>query len=145
VVCKHIYAARITVSRSVTESDGTTTTETVTVKTVKRKTYMQDWPNYNRAQVNKHRHFMRFLTHLCGTLPAPAPKPGRPRIAPSDSSFAAIPKVYSTMSARRFVGDLEEAKDKGAVYEFGIAPMLGCTNTPVHRGVIVQCRGYVYM
>lgn len=112
LVCKHIHAARITVSRSVIDSDGTTTTETLTVE---RKTYKQDWPNYNRAQVNEHRHFQSFLADICGTLPVPAPKPGRPAILPSDAAFCAVYKVYSTMSARRFMGDLDEAKDGGYV------------------------------
>lgn len=78
-------------------------------------TYKQDWPNYNRAQVNEHRHFQAFLADLCGTLPEPAPRRGQKPITPSDAAFCAVYKVYSTMSARRFMGDLDEAKDSGYV------------------------------
>ena len=48
-----------------------TAVPTVT-ETIKRKTYPQDWPNYNRAQVNEHRHFQTLLADLCSTLPVPA-------------------------------------------------------------------------
>jgi transposase/predicted nucleic acid-binding Zn finger protein len=115
VICKHIYAVRISVSRSVKESDGTTTTETLTVE---RKTYQQpDWPAYNRGQVNEHRHFQALLADLCRTLPVPEGKRGRgrPALSPADSAFCAIYKTYSTMSARRFMGDLDESASKGYV------------------------------
>jgi hypothetical protein len=65
--------------------------------------------------VNEHGQFMTLLADLCGTLPTPAPKPGRPPVPPCDAAFCATLKVYSTMSARRFMGDLEEAKDRGYI------------------------------
>lgn len=111
--CKHIHAAKITVSRSVKESDGTTTTTTLTVE---RKTYQQpDWSAYNRGQVNEHRHFMRLLADLCGSLPTPTPKPGKPPLSPNDAAFTSIFKTYSTMSSRRFTGDMDEALKHGYV------------------------------
>jgi hypothetical protein len=53
--------------------DGTeTVTQTVTVtEKVQRKTYHQDWVNYNRGQVNEHRLFYKLLADLCGTVPTP--------------------------------------------------------------------------
>ncbi|HEX4589498.1 MAG TPA: transposase [Gemmataceae bacterium] len=116
-VCKHLIAVQIVIQRELFEDGTETVTKTVTVtEKVERKTYPQDWPNYNRAQVNEHRLFGRFLADLCSTLPNPAPKGrGRPSVAPSDAAFCATMKVYSTMSARRFMGDLEECRDAGYI------------------------------
>lgn len=111
--CKHIFAVRFAVTKTERHADGSETTTTVTVE--KKTTYRQDWPNYNRAQVNEHRHFQAFLADICGTLPAPAPRRGQKPIHPADASFCAVYKVYSTMSARRFMGDLDEARDNGFV------------------------------
>jgi transposase len=114
--CKHIIAVEIVIQRELFPDGTETVTKTVTVtEKTERKTYRQDWPNYNRAQVNEHRHFQRFLADLCGTVPTPDPKPGRPPIPPGDAAFCATLKVYSTMSARRFMGDLEEAREAGYV------------------------------
>lgn len=113
--CKHIFAVRFTVTKTETNPDGSETVTTLTVEQVERKSYPQDWPNYNKAQVNEHRHFQAFLADLCDSLPAPAPKPGRPPTLPADAAFYAVFKVYSTMSARRFMGDLDEAREHGFV------------------------------
>jgi transposase len=122
-VCKHIHAVRITMTRTTKEvgMDGTvkTTTETVTVSAVKttaeRKTYRQNWPMYNLAQTNERRHFHELLADLCANIPDEPknPKGGRPGIPMRDSMYAAVLKVYSLMSARRFNGELEEAHDAG--------------------------------
>ena len=115
-ICKHIHAVRFSLSKTEANPDGTTTTTTVTVEaTVEKKTYRQDWPNYNRAQVNEHRHFQTLLADLCRTLPVPPPQRGQKPIRPSDAAFTAVMKVYSTMSARRFMGDLDEARDFGHI------------------------------
>jgi transposase len=113
--CKHIHAVRFTVTKTVQHSDGSETVTTLTVESVKKATYRQDWPNYNRAQVNEHGHFQAFLADLCDSLPAPAPRRGQQPLLPSDAAFCAIFKVYSTMSARRFMGDLAEARESGYV------------------------------
>jgi len=114
--CKHVYAARIVVQRTQRHADGSETVSTLTVEAkVERKSYPQDWTNYNKAQVNEHRLFQSFLFDLCRNLPAPAPKPGRPPVNPADGAFYACLKVYSTMSARRFMGDLDEAHAAGYV------------------------------
>jgi transposase len=119
--CKHVYAVEYAMKReqSVTvEPDGSTTVrETVTI-TKTRKTYSQDWPNYNLAQQNEKREFQRLLCDLCARIEQPVPQPkrkGRPPIAPPDAIFSAVFKVYSTMSARRFTSDLCEAQAKGHI------------------------------
>ena len=48
---------------------------------------------------------------MCGTLPEPARQRGAQKIRPADAAFSAVYKVYSTMSARRFMGNLEEARE----------------------------------
>ena len=99
--CKHIYAVRIVIQREF-EFDGETVTERVTVtKTVKRTTYPQDWPAYNKAQTHEKDRFMVLLRDLCQGLPEPEQKRGRPRLSVRDSVFAAVLKVYTTASARR--------------------------------------------
>ncbi len=40
---------------------------------------------------------------------------GRPRIPLRDAIFAAVFKVYSTISGRRYMSDLHDAKEKGHV------------------------------
>ena len=73
--CKHLIAVRIVIQRELFDDGTETVTKTVTVtEKVHRKTYQQDWPNYNRSQVNEHRLFQRLLADLCGTLPTPAPQ-----------------------------------------------------------------------
>jgi transposase len=82
-----------------------------------RKTYSQDWPNYNAAQVAEKDHFQHLLADLCRTIPEPPTKQGRGRkpLPIADSLFSAIYKVYSTFSARRFMCDLEEAHRRGHI------------------------------
>jgi transposase len=82
---------------------------------VKRQTYRRDWPNYNLAQTNEKRYVCELLADLCKVIEEPArkPGPGRPPLSLADSVFVAVYKVFSTVSARRFMCDLEEAhRDK---------------------------------
>jgi hypothetical protein len=83
-----------------------------------RKTYPQDWPNYNAAQVNERRHFQELLADLCKGIDGiteEKPGRGRPAFPLSDAIFAVVSKVYSTHSGRRFVSDLCEAQEKGFI------------------------------
>lgn len=90
-------------------------TERVTV-THTRKSYPQDWPNYNKAQMNEKRDFQILLHDLCQGIPAPAqPGKGRPAFPMSDALFAIVFKTYSTFSGRRFMTDLESAKEHGHI------------------------------
>src|SRR5436853_7941122 len=55
--CKHIFAVQYTIEREYSD-DGMviTETESLTVRTT-RKTYRQDWRNYNMAQTNEKDKF----------------------------------------------------------------------------------------
>jgi len=142
--CKHIYAVRIVVQREFDYGNGTIT-ETVSVtKTVKR-TYSQDWPAYNKAQVYEKDRFMELLRDLCHGLPEPEQKGkrGRPRLSLRDSIFTAVMKVYTTASARRSMSDLREAQERGFIAK------LPCHNsvlnalenpelTPILRSLITE-------
>ena len=80
----------------------------------KKPAYKQNWPLYNAAQTNEKRLFLDLLADLCRTVPEPAAKAtGRPRIPLRDALFAAVFKVYSTVSGRRFTTDLKAAASAG--------------------------------
>jgi transposase len=114
--CKHIYAAQFVYQREFEFNDDGTVTETQTLVTVQqsRKTYPQHWSSYNAAQVNEKAKFQTLLRDLCKGIEEPPPShTGRPRIPLSDAIFAAVFKVYSTVSGRRFMSDLADAKEKG--------------------------------
>jgi hypothetical protein len=119
--CKHIYAVEYKIRQQANPDGSTTVTETLTVSaTVEKKTtYKQDWPNYNAAQVNERRLFLSLLGDLCDTITEPAPKNrakgGRPPVPLRDAIYSACLKVYSLMSARRFSGDLDDARDGGFI------------------------------
>jgi transposase len=108
--CKHIFAVEYTIQREQTSDGQTIVTESVRVT---QKTYTQDWPAYNKAQTNEKAHFLAFLYELCSGIEEPAQTFGRPRLLLADIIFSATFKTYSTVSGRRFVSDLREAKAKG--------------------------------
>jgi transposase len=116
--CKHLYAVEIVIKRetTVTETE-TTTTRTVTItETVKKPTYAQNWPAYNMAQTNEKRHFQVLLRDLCRGVPELPPKAtGRPAIPLRDALFACVFKIYSTVSARRFMTDLKDSHANGFI------------------------------
>lgn len=113
VRCKHIYAVEYTIQRESNADGSATVTETLTVQTIK-KTYRQDWRAYNAAQTGEKAKFLELLHDLCKGVPeVERAKTGRPRLALSDAIFAACFKVYSTVSARRFMSDLRDAEAKG--------------------------------
>lgn len=78
-----------------------------------RKTYPQNWPAYTKAQVNEKAKFLELLFALCEGIEEPPQHMGRPRIPLADRLFASAFKVYSTVSGRRFMSDLREAKQRG--------------------------------
>lgn len=118
--CKHIYAVIYTMRREANPDGSETITESVEV-TKTRKTYPQNWAAYNEAQMNEKDKFQSLLADLCkglGSLPASASRKGpqgRKATRLSDAVFAAVFKIYSTMSARRFTSDLSDAKEKGYI------------------------------
>ena len=115
VTCKHIFAVTYVVTREQGADGSTTVTESLTVTSTKQ-TYTQNWPAYNAAQTNEKDKFQVLLSDLCRGISEPkARKTGRPSLPLSDAIFSAVFKVYSTVSGRRFMSDLREAKTRGYV------------------------------
>jgi transposase len=112
--CKHIFAVEFTMQREQNMDGSTLVTSTVTItETIKKPTYKQAWPAYNAAQTNEKEHFQDLLEGLCRGIQEPASKGGRPRIPLTDAVFAAVFKIYSTFSGRRFMSDLRSASERG--------------------------------
>jgi transposase len=113
--CKHIMAVEIVIRREQTTeetSDGKTiVTEIVTA--TKRVTYRQNWPAYNAAQTSEKTLFLALLHDLCKNVPEIVQGKGHPRLSLRDMIFATTFKIYSTVSARRFISDLNDAQAKG--------------------------------
>jgi hypothetical protein len=117
VTCKHIFAATF-VSRRENNSDGSVTaTESVTMPATTQTTYRQVWTAYNEAQTNEKDRFQSLLSDLCNGIPLGprVKKNGRPTLPLSDAIFSVTFKVYSTVSARRFMSDLREAQTRGFI------------------------------
>jgi transposase len=115
--CKHVVAARL-----VRERDGIEDAPPIETDSVpKKRTYRQQWPQYNAAQTNEKDHFQDLLADLCAAIPEPprkgGSKGGRPPAPLRDALFICIFKVYSTFSARRFASDLREAHRRGHLAE----------------------------
>src|SRR5439155_10145580 len=113
-LCKHILAVKVVIKRE-HNADGTTTvTETFTV--AKRTTYKQQWPAYNLAQTTEKDHFQILLADLCRDVQTvPQRGRGQRRLPLRDVVYAATFKVFSTMSGRRFMSDLREARERGHI------------------------------
>jgi transposase len=107
--CKHGFAVEFVIRRE-TAPDGT-----VTETRAARVTYSQNWPAYNAAQTAEKGQFCALLRDLVADVPTPVQKRGRPSLPLSDMIFAAAFKVYSTVSARRFMTDLKTASDMGMI------------------------------
>jgi len=142
--CKHIYAAMYVMRREENADGSTTVMEAVAIAETCRATYPQVWPAYNAAQTNEKDKFQSLLFDLCKGIADPqVKKVGRPKLPMSDVLFSAIFKVYSTVSARRFMSDLREAQGKGfitktphynSIFNYLEKPEL----TPVLREMIIQ-------
>jgi hypothetical protein len=98
------------VVRRETAPDGT-----VTETRAARVTYSQNWPAYNKAQTSEKGEFCTLLKDLVSSVPTPEQKRGRPSLPLADMLFAAAFKVYSTVSARRFMTDLIAAASAGLI------------------------------
>ena len=131
--CKHIYAVEYVIKRETRSyADGSeTVTESVTI-TKSRKTYPQNWPAYNEAQTTEKATFQSLLADLCRGIPTP-PQEGRGQrcIPQCDAVFAAVFKVYCTLSARRFISDLCDAQAKGYIAKVPhFNSVLNCLENP---------------
>jgi transposase len=142
--CKHIAAVQYTIERE-QHLDGTeTVTETLKIsQAVPRRTYGQNWPAYNAAQVNEKAKFQILLRDLCSEIEKPAQTMGRPRLPLADMAFSVAFKVYSTVSGRRFACDLQGAFEKGyisrlpsynSVFDYFESPSL----TPILNDMIIK-------
>ncbi len=113
--CKHIFAVRIVIQRELFD-DGTEVETRQVTFTEKRVTYGQNWSAYNSAQCSEKERFQSLLHDLCKAIPeSTETKVGRPRLSARDGIFAAVFKVYSTVSGRRFTSDLCDAQVKGYI------------------------------
>ena len=143
--CKHIYAA-IYVMRREQNADGTrAATEPFALATQEsRPTYGQAWTAYNAAQTNEKEKFQSLLAGLCTEIPKPITKrTGRPGLPISDAIFSVAFKVYSTVSGRRFMCDLREAKQRGFIscaphYNSIFNYLENPDMTPILRDLIMQ-------
>lgn len=112
--CKHLYAVQYVMEREL-HPDGTeTVTETVTATRI-RQTYPQNWPAYNSAQTNEKDYFQALLFDLCQLVTNVPQRKGRPRMPLRDALFGMNLKVFSTLSARRFMSDLRTAHARGFI------------------------------
>ncbi len=113
--CKHIIAARLWRMHR----PNPKAVPVAPPDSPKRKTYKQDWPNYDAAQHNEKDHLQDLLADLCASIPEPAPKGGkkggRPTVPLRDVAFLSVFKVYCGMSARRFMSDMREAHERGGI------------------------------
>lgn len=109
--CKHQWAVEL--SRTVETAPDGSTVVTETVK-VTRKTYKQDWPNYNAAQCAEKATVQKLLHDLCEGIVTP-PHTGRgPKPIPlADVVYGMGLKVYTTVSARRATTDVEACAAAG--------------------------------
>lgn len=114
--CKHMLAAEQAKLEAHSSNDGATAEVVSGAQKEPRKTYSQDWVAYNAAQTHEKEEFLALLYDLCSGVCEPLmPKKGRPKLPLPDAIFAMNYKVYSTVSARRFMSDLREAETKGYI------------------------------
>jgi transposase len=106
--CKHVHAVKFHLAKE----SGATLPE---APPQKRKTYKQEWHEYNLAATNEKARFLELLHALCDVVEEPPQFKGRPRVLLADRIFACAFKVYSTVSGRRFNSDLMEAKRRSYV------------------------------
>lgn len=108
--CKHILAVRIVLERDCPGKAPEIKTDAVP----HRPTYTQNWTLYNLAQQTEKDRFQALLFDLCCGIEEPTKtKRGRKPTPLADQVFAAVFKVYSTVSSRRFACDLRDAHQKG--------------------------------
>lgn len=122
--CKHLIAVKLWVEQQKGESQAVTKADAPKpvpepAPPLKRPTYKQDWPNYNKAQTREKDHVRHLLADLCAGLPGPVSqkgtKGGQWSVSVRDAVFSIVYKVYCGTSARRFMCDLRDAHERGDV------------------------------
>ena len=107
--CKHQWAVRITLTKTINKNkDGSTT-----ITQTKKITVSQDWKAYDLATEQQKGLFQKLLNDLCNTIEEKPYAFGRPKMPMRDMVFASALKVYSTFSLRRFGTDKKDAQAKG--------------------------------
>ncbi len=114
--CKHIFAVEHTIRQEANDKPAPSPPPTKPHK----PTYRQNWPAYNAAQTSEKAMFQVLLHDLCKGVQQPArtvgkAPGGRTPLSYADMVFSAVFKVYSTISARRFMSDLGDAHAKGYI------------------------------
>ena len=107
--CKNIWAVELIVTKQIYQDGNVTITKTI------RKTYSQDWKNYNLSQQREKELFMKLLADITNRIQQPAYTFGKPANPLSDTIYSMVFKVYSTFSGRRFSTDMKSAKEIGFV------------------------------
>ncbi len=108
--CKHIYGVQYLIQR---EEWSRPALPMPMPERGPRKTYSQDWPAYNAAQVHEDEHFITILRELCDHVETPPQAAaGRPRLPLSDALFGMALKVYTTKSTRRAMSTIRDAHSK---------------------------------
>jgi transposase len=135
--CKHIHAVKIVIERTKQAEESSrpsppsfsdrakrqTFVEQAALAaeaSPKKPTYKHDWPAYNFAQTTEKHRFQELLRDLCKGVQEPPRKQGskpggRMPLSRADMIFAIAFKVYSTVSGRRFMCDLEDARGRGYI------------------------------
>ena len=109
--CKHQWAVEFVQTVEVAPDGSATVTESIKVT---RKTYPQDWANYNAAQCAEKGTVQVLLRSLCdGIVTPPQTSRGRPRTPLADAVFGMTMKVYTTVSGRRATTDIRACAEAG--------------------------------
>ena len=107
--CKHIFAVEFIITHEVDNMGNVTITKTV------RQTYSQDWSNYDKASIVQKSLFMKLLKDVANTIDQPEYSFGRPSLPISDMVYSSVMKVFTTFSLRRFMSDMQTAREKGYI------------------------------
>src|SRR3989344_5136392 len=107
--CKHVFAVEFVVTKEVDNEGNVTITQTI------RKTYSQNWSKYDKASINQKSLFMKLLKDITSNLKQPDYEFGRPTLPISDMAYSSVMKVFTTFSLRRFMSDMQIAKEKGYI------------------------------
>jgi len=107
--CKHIWAVEFYIKQEIDEKGK------IKEKKGMKITYSQKWNAYDKSQTNEKLMFMKFLKDLTEYTKQPKYEFGRPKLPVSEMIFNSVMKIYSTFSLRRFMSDLQIAKQMGLV------------------------------
>jgi transposase len=75
----------------------------------------QSWKKYTESQVHEKEKFLVLLYELCRGVEEPEQVAGRSRLNLKDMIFSICFKVYSQLSARRFMSDLRRVHQEGLI------------------------------